>query len=189
MKVCLLWPSALFVMSLALFAFAVEAGEKIEVVELNWVKLAPSKGAIFLPEVNGIQEVIVSNSCGEATVSYTAKSSKQIVATMILGEWCESPFTSGKNQVIVLNEDDELEEYYRIVEDATGQEIIAVPEYSVLFPLSSKLAETLYFDEYTEENLLRITGTLNSGPYTVVGNELHLAEAVYIADIVKHYGL
>ena len=172
-----------------LFASNLDAKVSVEIVKLNWVKLTPAPEVTYGPKTNGLQEVIVAHGCGMATASYTRNDLKELLAEMDLGKFCNNPFQAGKDQVIVLVDDNKLEEYYRIQEDGSGNKFIVVDKHSVIAHFIKKLPKPIYFGKFSQENISRIVGDLESGPFKVIGEEIYLTEAVFISDIEKQNDL
>ena len=89
-------------------------GLRVMIAEVAWVKLLPKQ-----PDSQG--RFIVSNSCGTAEI----KLSTGMLVTMRMGEWCETPFSSYPEElVLVLDEDNQLLEYHSIFVDESGSEYI-----------------------------------------------------------------
>lgn len=161
---------------------------RVLVADLEWVRLYPSEPVKEVRKDGEIVELIVSNSCGSAETSYIVDDGQKVKAWMSLGEWCRNPFQEGKRQLVVIDEDGYLKEYYGVLEDSERNEFVIVDDWSVLNPLNSPLNEAVFLREVEgpsdEESLSK---WVEAGEIVVKDGEAWHIKGVFLSDVRRKY--
>lgn len=176
------------VLSSLLAACVTGEGKRVLVGELEWIKLVPeAREPKVIGMENGLEQISLTNACGDAVAKYKSRSSRTIRASMQIGEFCRTPFDVSAEQVVVLLPSGDIDEYYPIEKDKNGNEYIVVYWHSMFWSLLKELPETVYHSNSNDETLERFQTAIEEGVFRLVGNEIHLAKVVFVDDISKRF--
>ena len=162
-------------------------GEEIFTIGiLKSVKLYPPSQELVRDLPSGLQEIVISNSCGSAEVEYLLKDNELIVLSMELGEWCKSPFGAyPRRHLIVYEENNVLLEYYPIDQDSDGREFVTP---GMWFELAKNqwtpLMQPLVIDELVSSSDSEYYAKqVSLGLYEIRGSIVYQKQGVFLENV------
>lgn len=163
--------------------------------ELEWVKLRPNEPLQSRVLENGLEEIVISNSCGTAEIKYQVAGSRDRLVWMSMGEWCRTPFDIEFDlHLVIVSQEEMILEYYAIEEDEKKNRVVFLLDskgtgYDHLSHLLSDLSSPVFLEELDESNSTWAESLSAEGIVIVKNGDIYIIRAVYIADVITEYQL